>query len=575
MNHITAIKIGGSAGQGVKTSGYVLTKAIKNLGYWTFTYSEYPSLIRGGHSTMQINVAYKKQHSATLQINILIALTPETIDRHYEEIANGGFILVSGDVTISTKVKRYLDTHKITVIKLPLQDILQKNDGAPVMANSIYAGAAWALLTKDQAPLLAEVKEIFKQKAKDVETNKKCTLEGFSLVNKEFRSLDLKQRKSADRIIGTGNEVAGLALFASGCKLYCSYPMTPATGILHYLAARAQKQNILVKQAEDEMTAILTCIGANYAGTRAACATSGGGLALMAESLSLVGITETPLVVINSQRPGPATGLPTWTEQGDLGFVSKIGHGEFPRIVMAPGDIDEIFKLIPKAFNLAEKYQTLVIFLLDKYISESWYQTTEFKDSFVNVQRGQIVSSKDLARQGNFKRYKITVSGVSPRSLPGMKNGVFLSNSDEHDEVGYSTEDLLTRKQMMDKRMRKAASIFNEVPGPRLYGPERARTTIVCWGSQKGPLLDAMDEINSQKAKMNVLHFSYVYPIKDTLLKKLAKKNKLISMENNFSGQLANLIREQTGIYIESRINKYVGTPFFRDELIEILKRKI
>jgi 2-oxoglutarate ferredoxin oxidoreductase subunit alpha len=523
---------------------------------------------------MQINIAPRKIYSATHGIDILIALTTDTIELHLEEINKGGFVLCDTDTPVQTGIKRALDKKKVALIKLPIQAILKKHNAPIVMGNSIFTGACWALITRELSPLLAEVKEVFKSKAKDVLTNEKCTKDGYDYAAKNYQSLGLKQKKSQNRIIGTGNEVAGLSLFASGCKLYCSYPMTPATGILHYLAPRAQKQNIIVKQAEDELTAVLTCIGANFAGTRAACATSGGGLALMTESFSLAGITETPLMVINSQRPGPATGLPTWTEQGDLGFVSKIGHGEFPRIILAPGDIDEVFKLIPKAFNLAEKYQTLVVVLLDKYLSESWYQTEEFSDSSVSVHRGQITAQSDLNSNSQFKRYKISVSGVSPRSLPGMKNGIFLSNSDEHDEIGYSTEDLLTRKQMMDKRMRKAAGIYNEIPGPRLYGPERAKTTIVCWGSQKGPVLDAIAELNEKKVRVNMLHFSYVFPIKDTLLRKLAKRNKLIAVENNYSGQLASLIREQTGIYIESRINKYVGTPFFKDELVEILKRK-
>jgi 2-oxoglutarate ferredoxin oxidoreductase subunit alpha len=295
----------------------------------------------------------------------------------------------------------------------------------------------------------------------------------------------------------------------------------------------------------------------------------------MTESLSLVGITETPLAVFDSQRPAPATGLPTWTEQGDLEFVSRAGHGEFPKIIIAPGDVDEIFNLVPQAFNLADKYQTLVFVLLDKYISESWYQTRQFKDGRIKVSRGQIVTESDLRNQLEYKRYKVTLSGISPRSIPGAKGGVFLSNSDEHDENGYSTEDLYTRKQMMDKRMRKFGGIYSELPEPKLYGPQNAKTTIVCWGSQKGPVIDALDELNNGKSRVNVLHYSFVYPIGSETIRRYAKKNKLIAVENNYSGQFGKLIKCETGIDIKTRISKYVGTPFFKDELVEILKTKI
>lgn len=575
-NHIAAIKIGGASGQGVKTSGYVLTKALKNLGYWTFTYSEYPSLIKGGHSTIQINVSYEKIHSATHAIDILIAFNAETVEKHYQEINKNGFVIVAEGISVAPKTASYLKKLKVTTLQIPVKKILEKNEAKPVMANSVLTGACWALMTGHSRYIQDQIAAIFKQKKKDTETNKRCTADGFAYVKEQApETFDLQELETEKRIIGTGNEVAGLSIYAAGCRVYCAYPMTPSTGILHFLAARAEKTGMVVKQAEDEMTAILSTIGANFAGTRACCATSGGGIALMTESLSLAGMTETPLVVINSQRPGPATGIPTWTEQGDLGFMTKIGHGEFPRIILSPGDADEVFQLLPQAFNLAEKFQTLVIVLLDKYISESWYQTNPFDDTKIKVNRGQLLSAQDLAKVKKFKRYKLTVSGVSPRPIPGIKNGIYAANSDEHDEIGYSTEDLQMRKEMMDKRMRKMTGITSEIPEPTLYGPKNAKTTLIAWGSQKGPILDAIKILNKKENRVNMLHYSIVYPLKGEQLKKLSKRNKLIAVENNYSGQLADLIREQTGIAIETRITKYVGTPFFRDELVEILTKKI
>ncbi|MDD3648040.1 MAG: 2-oxoacid:acceptor oxidoreductase subunit alpha [Candidatus Dojkabacteria bacterium] len=574
MKQTFSIKIGGSAGQGVKTSGYILTKALKDLGHWTFSYSEYPSLIRGGHSTFQINIAEKQICSVTQRFDILVALNDEAIEKHHEDLSRGGLLICDDNRIIKSKIKRLLDNKNIQILVIQVDEIVKKNNGQAVMENSVITGAVWGMITKEFKVLENQLKIIFGKKSKDIETNIKCAKDGFKAVSDQYFT-QLKKQNNKERIIGTGNEVAGLATYASGCRFYCAYPMTPSSGILHYLAQRVAKTKMVVKQAEDEITAIQMAIGASFAGTRSACGTSGGGLALMTESLSLVGITETPLVVFDSQRPAPATGLPTWTEQGDLEFVSRAGHGEFPKIIIAPGDVDEIFNLVPQAFNLADKYQTLVFVLLDKYISESWYQTRQFKDGRIKVSRGQIVTESDLRNQLEYKRYKVTLSGISPRSIPGAKGGVFLSNSDEHDENGYSTEDLYTRKQMMDKRMRKFGGIYSELPEPKLYGPQNAKTTIVCWGSQKGPVIDALDELNNGKSRVNVLHYSFVYPIGSETIRRYAKKNKLIAVENNYSGQFGKLIKCETGIDIKTRISKYVGTPFFKDELVEILKTKI
>jgi len=575
MTNQIALKIGGAAGQGVKTSGYILTKALKDLGQWIFSYSEYPSLIRGGHSTYQINIDTKKIHSVTKRVDILIALNEETIEKHYEEIKENGILLCDDGFKISEKIDNYLKEKKISIVKVTVDEIVKKNQGLPVMNNSVITGAVWSLLTSEYTYLEDKVKEIFSEKDKNIQTNLSCTKDGFDFVSKgDFPKFNLSVKETKDIILGTGNEVAGLATYASGCRLYCAYPMTPSTGILQYLAQRAYKLGMIVKQAEDEITAIQMSIGGSFAGTRSACGTSGGGLALMTESLSFIGMIETPLVVFDSQRPGPATGTPTWTEQGDLDFVSKAGHGEFPRIILAPGDIDEVFKLVSEAFNLADKFQTVIIILLDKYISESWYLTEKFDDSDIKVDRGELLTQEELDKQKDFERYKITDSGISKRSMPGMKNGIFLANSDEHDGKGYSTEELGIRKEMMEKRMRKLKGIKLILPEPTLYGDENAKTTIICWGSQKGPILDAVNELNEKGIKINMLNYSYVFPLKIEKLEKLAKTNKLIAVENNFSGQFADLIRKETGIDISDRVVKYDGTPFFKDELLDILESK-
>ncbi len=576
MKQEISLKFAGSAGQGVKTAGYITTKALKNLGWWTFSYSEYPSLIRGGHSIFQINLSDEKINSVTQKIDILIALNSESIDKHYKEINKNGNLLCDDNFKITDEINKYTADNNIKIIRLTIDEIVKKNKGLPVMGNSVVIGAVWAILTNEYSIIESNTRKIFKKKSKDIEVNINCTKCGFDFVkSNNFSKYDLKQKDSKNRIIGTGNETAGLSTYASGCRFYCAYPMTPSTGILHYLSQRAEKLEIVVKQAEDEITAVQMSIGGSFAGTRSACGTSGGGLALMTESLSLIGMTETPLVVFDSQRPGPATGTPTWTEQGDLSFVVNAGHGDFPKIVIAPGDIDEVFDLTSLAFNLADKYQTLVIVLLDKYLSESWYQTEKFDNSRIKIERGKLLDKAELENKNDFKRYKLTESGISPRSIPGSTNGLFCANSDEHDEYGYSTEDLDMRNAMMEKRMRKMIQIKKDIPEPELYGPKDAKNTIICWGSQKGVIEDAIKEINQAQVKINMLHYSIVYPVKDEKIQKIAKSNNLIAVENNYSAQFSKLLKSETGIDIKTHINKYDGTPFFKDELIELINKNI
>lgn len=578
MKQELTIKIGGESGQGVKTTGYILTKAIKDLGLWTFSYTEYPSLIKGGHSTLQINVSNEEVKSAKHKSDILIAFNKETVALHFEELNSSGYLVCDKKLEIDKKVKVHLKEKNITLLEVPVSDILEKAGAPTIMGNSVKMGAVWSLISNNFSVLEKRIKKIFKSKDKNTQLNVASARGGYDFApeNKEYL-LEEDLEKGKKRIIGKGNEIAGLALYASGCRVFNAYPMTPSTGILHYLAARAEKYNMIVKQAEDEMTAVLMTIGANFAGTRSATATSGGGLALMAESISLSGMTETPLVVFNSQRPGPATGVPTWTEQGDLSFVLNIGHGDFPKVVLAPGDPEEVFELTAKSFNLAEQYQLPVIILLDKYLSASWYQTK--KESILNqnieINRGKILDEKELANELKFERYKMTVSGVSPRSLPGSKKGVYLANSDEHSPEGYSSEDPFVRKEQMDKRMRKLKSLISSVEEPKLYGPKEAKTTIVCWGSTKGIAQDALKQINKDEPKINMLHYKYIYPFRSDKLEELSEENNMIILENNYSAQLAKLIRQETGINIKHKITKYSGTTFFQDELIQILKQKI
>jgi 2-oxoglutarate ferredoxin oxidoreductase subunit alpha len=346
--------------------------------------------------------------------------------------------------------------------------------------------------------------------------------------------------------------------------------MTPSSTILHTLADLSKQTGMIVRHAEDEIAVMNMCIGASFAGARAMCATSGGGFALMNEALGLAGITETPLVAVEVQRPGPATGLPTWHGQADLQFVLNSAQGEFPRVVIAPGDPEECFYLTSEAFNLADKFQTPVIVLSDKYLGESDFTVNKFDESKLTIDRGELLSQKDLINFENYKRYKITPSGVSKRSVPGMRGGRHLANSDEHDEFGFTSEEAKNATDQMQKRMRKEEAIRKILPKPKLVGPKNADVTFVSWGSTKGAILEAIQLLSKQGIKANFLQIKYIWPFQSREVETILKSSKkLVLIEGNYNGQLGRLIAQETGIRIKNKILKYDGRPISADEIFQ------
>lgn len=362
----------------------------------------------------------------------------------------------------------------------------------------------------------------------------------------------------------------GMAAIAAGCKFYCAYPMTPSSTILHYLAAKSEKSQMVVKHAEDEISVINMALGASWAGVRSMTGTSGGGYALMVEAVSLAGITEMPIVIAMGQRPGPATGMPTWTEQGDLLFILHSGHGEFPKIILAPGDMEETYRLTLEAFNLADIYQTPVFILVDKYLQEGHQSIEEFriKNDELRINRGKLLSEKDFGNITDYKRYQITDDGISPRVRPGMKNVLHQVNSYEHLEDGHTTEEENERTYQVDKRNRKTATFLaRDAKLPVLYGKKEAELTVIAWGSMKGPVLQAMQ---GNEDKFNLLHFTYLWPIPSApVAKTLSDCRKTLLVENNSTGQLGQLLKMVTGIEIGNKLLKYSGRPFYPEEIIE------
>jgi 2-oxoglutarate ferredoxin oxidoreductase subunit alpha len=374
-----------------------------------------------------------------------------------------------------------------------------------------------------------------------------------------------------------GNQAFAMGAVAGGCRFISAYPMTPATPIFEWLTAKAAKYGIVSKHTEDELAAILMAIGANHAGVRGMTTTSGGGFSLMVEALGLAGMTETPLVIHEVQRVGPSTGMPTRPEQADLLFILYASQGEFPRIVLTPGTIEENFHAGWRAFNLAEKYQCPVIVLTDAFLANS-LRTIEpeaFGFDNVEIDRGELLTEKELdALTEEYKRYAITESGISPRAIPGHPNAVFMASSDEHTEDGhFEDEDPDNRIQQMDKRMRKLNLARDEMRAPVVYGPKKAGTTFVAWGSSYGPVREAVDKINENGDKANLIHFTDMWPFpEEKVLPILESAKRLVNVESNGTAQFASLLRGQTGRKVDHNILRYDGRPLSPDYILARLK---
>ena len=578
MKSEISIKVGGPAGAGVKSVGQILAKTLQMSGFRVFEYPEYQSLIKGGHNTELIQASAGDKYSLTKPVDLPIALDLKTLDIDLSEVIPGGMVIVDSKIDFKPHAP------KITFISIPLSDIALKL-GNPLMANVVAIGAglrAMGLPTEMTVKLLTDQ---FSKKGHDVVVaNIKALEAGSNFVRKKAVKpiLDSVTVKTSNDLAMNGNEALSLGAISAGMGLYTAYPMTPSTPILHFLSARQSEFGYITTQAADEITAVNMVIGAMHMGVRAMCGTSGGGFALMNESLALSGITETPLVVVLVQRPGPATGLPTWTEQGELQYAVHSGHGEFLKFILAPGDIEETFQMAFEAFNLAERYQTPVIIMLDKFLSESSMSCGNLSSDKFTIDRGKIADPVKLKKAKNYQRYQLADDGISTRSLPGMEGGVFCANSDEHEYHGLVDESSSMRVWQVDKRLKKMEVASKMMPGPKLIGPKDAKTTIVTWGSGKLPAQQAL-EIERLRAKgqglreegrINILHFSYIWPMNvkavSAALKNCGKSTLLI--EQNATGQFQSLLKEQTGWEPTAYLRKYDGRPFYGEEIVEFIK---
>ena len=567
-----SIKIVGPAGFGIKVTGITIAKVFTRLGLNVFAYTEYPSLIRGGHNTYQIDVSKDKIHSSNQKCNILIALTKEAIEKEKDNIEAEGLVICDKSIDESG-----LNLRSVKVIKTPLKESA-KFAGSELMKNTVAVGVLLSLLNLPIKRLNDVLVDMFADKKEVIKNNKVAAKAGYDWTEQfkkkedhdfdKFSKIVSVSSKNSKNLLMTGNQACAMGVIASGCQMYVAYPMTPSTDILHILEAKQKETGMLVHQPEDEISGIHVALGSSFTGARSAIGTSGGGFALMSEGFSLSGMTETPLLIFEVMRPAPATGNPTWSDQGDLGYVVNAGHGEFAKIVITPGTPEQSFDLVQHAFNLADKYQTPVVILSDKHLGESSFTISkEVFDEVDRVDRGKIVKSVKQAQE-LFMRYKLEKDGISARTIPGIQNGEYIANSDEHDEHGYSDESSKVRIQQTDKRMKKLDEIKKDIPLPKLYGPKTASKTLVCWGSSFGACKDTVDN----NKNLNLINFEYVYPMPNNLDKFLKKFKKLILVEQNKTGQLGKLIRQETGIEIKDKILKYDSRPFWSDEISKEIK---
>ncbi|HHV45946.1 MAG TPA: 2-oxoacid:acceptor oxidoreductase subunit alpha [Tissierellia bacterium] len=543
--------IGGQAGQGMDTFASLFEKTMKRCGYNVYAYSDYMSRIRGGHNFFNIRISSESILAVKDDIDILFALDEETIKVHKHKVKDTGIIIADESIKGEADI-----TH------LKLSDTARKLKN-PRVINTIGLGAILKYLGVPVHIASEVIREEFNEEIANA--NLKALEEGYRLMDAKYH-LDIREDNN---ILINGNEAVALGAIAAGCKFYCGYPMTPSTGILNFMARHADEFNIAVDQVEDEVAALNMALGASYAGVRAMTGSSGGGFALMVEALSLAGIIEVPVVLINVQRPGPATGFPTRTEQADLRFMIHAGHGEFPRMVIALRDTEDAFYQTIRAFNIAEKYNIPVLLISDQHLADGVTTKKPFNFRDISIERNIQSSIEE-----EYKTYRLTESGISPRIIPGKIEGAtVLVDSDEHDEYGHITESGEIRTKMVDKRLRKFELLKEEINEPWLIGDESPENLVVCWGSTYGAVKEAVENLKDEGISIGTLVFGDIWPFPTKKLLELNKKaRKIIDVEQNATAQLDSLIREEALIKSDVKILKYDGRPFTADEVYRRIK---
>jgi 2-oxoglutarate ferredoxin oxidoreductase subunit alpha len=576
MSQTFAIGIGGAAGQGVATPGDILALLFSRRGLHLNAYNAYQSIIRGGHTFLTIRTGVDEVRSMGDGIDLLIPLNQDTMDRHLRLLADGGACIYNGDA-----IKAGIPAKGVQLCPLPvstLADITRNK----VAQNTLALGAALSMMGVGFSVLEGVFMAQFGRKGEAVvKENADIARAGYDYATANFKPFAKPLPMTDNRYaVLSGNTALAMGGAAAGCKFYCAYPMSPSTGVLHWMAAHGRKAGILVRQVEDEIGVINMAIGAAHGGVRSMCATSGGGFALMTEGLGLSAMAEIPVVAINCMRAGPSTGVPTKTEQGDLWQALGAAFGDFPRLIAAPLDIGDCFTLMPEIFNLTDKFQCPGIVLCDLLLSEGRLSVDPaLLDFNPPIDRGELITSNGDAH-GEYLRYKITDSGVSPRAIPGIPGFMHVVSSDEHEENGVLISDEYTnhakRRAMMDKRMRKMVGIEAAVPPPALDGPAEADVTLIGWGSTDGTIKEARAMLAEQGITTNQLQIRWLVPLHgDTIVEILGKAKHTIIVENNYSGQFARYLRSETSFVPNGHIRKYDGEPFMPHHIVEAVREQL
>ncbi len=575
------ITVGGKAGQGVLSSGAFVEKIISEMGLYTFGWTEYPSLIKGGHNATMVRVSTRPVMAPTNTTNIVIALDQVSIEMHWDEMVEGGVILYDSTLVKQEYSVEPTKDRPFFMMGVPLGEISRNIDKSLLYSNTAALGALHALLDLPTTSFESLIDKKYGRKSqKIVDNNIIAIRKAFEYVQNEFdrpQSIPVLVEKpsSKDHILMNGSQAIAYGALKAGITFSAAYPMTPATPVFDNLVKYSKEYDIVAKQAEDEISAICMTVGASYAGSRAMTMSSGGGFSLMVEALGFAGIAEIPLVVVEAMRGGPSTGLPTKTEQSDLRFIVHASQGEFPRVVLAPGDVEEAFYETQRAFNIADKYQLPVIIVSDKYLGTSQMSFSDFDLDKIKVDRGMLLKSSDELGGEEYHRFQVTKDGVSPRALPGTVGLTYKSGSDEHNELGEICEDPINRVAQMNKRMQKEKSLLVDLPKPKLYGPNNADVTLISWGSTKQACLEVIEIFKEQDISVNVLHFIYVYPLNEKqILPMLSRLKKCVVVENNYEAQFAGMLKEYVGFVADDHLLKYNGLPFYPQEIVAYLKKK-
>ena len=576
------VGIGGAAGDGVASAGNTLALSVARQGQAVYAYNSYQSVIRGGHSWLRLRISAKKPFNHGDQVDALIALNQDTLDRHLQELVGGGVAVYN-----SAKLQpSYEPPAGVQLCPLPVPDLTPAYKELPVMQNTVAVGAVIGLMGLDFRGLESVLESTFAKKPHVVKVNMEAAKAGYDYAAAHFTPLSRQlQQTSQQWAMVSGNELMAMGAALAGCRFYCAYPMSPATHILEWFAAHGKALGICVRQVEDEISVINMTIGASHMGARSMCATSGGGLALMTEAIGLSGMLETPVVIVNVQRAGPSTGVPTKTEQGDLNQAFGASQGDFPRIIIAPLSMTDCFTTPALAFNVGDRYQCPVIILADLLMAEG-NETVEsaLLDVEFPIERGELITAapgggnrREAAAGEPYLRYKDTKSGISPRAVPGVPGHLHVAASDEHDEDGVIISDVYTdtvrRKKMADKRYRKMATVLEHLPAPTLEGPADAEVTLVGWGSTWGVLIEAVERLNREGISTNHLQIKFLVPFHATEVSAiLGKSRRVVVVENNQSGQFARHLRAETGIAAHGHIRKYDGEPFVPKHIVAGVK---